>query len=107
MKSWITQLRKGLIEFLVLGAIAGGETYGYELIQKLRSIDALDVTESTVYPILERLRRDGYLRVRSEKSPAGPVRRYYSLTSMGEERIAEMNRHWDRLCTSIESQRRR
>ena len=107
MRSWVTQLRKGLLEFLVLSAIAEGETYGYQLIQRLKAIDALAVSESTVYPILERLRRDAYLRLRSEQSPNGPMRRYYSLSKLGENRLAEMDRHWDRLCASVESQRKK
>lgn len=105
MNTWITQLRKGLLEFLILSVITGGETYGYELIQRLKEIDSIPLSESTVYPILERLRSDGYLRTRSEPSPNGPARRYYSLSSLGQHRMNEMNGYWDHLCKSIESLR--
>jgi PadR family transcriptional regulator PadR len=105
MNAWITQLRKGVLEFLILSVIARGETYGYELIQRLKSLDDLPLSESTVYPILERLRSDGALQMRTEPSRSGPDRRYYSLSKLGEHRMREMNRYWDRLSRSIESLR--
>lgn len=105
MKTWITQLRKGLIELLLLNVILRGETYGYEIVQQLKSVVAGDVSESTVYPVLERLHKDGYVSVRREPSPSGPMRRYHSLTAVGECRIGEMNRYWDLLCGSIDELR--
>lgn len=105
MKGWVTQLRKGLLEFCILNLLAGGETYGYELIQRLKKIEELAVTESTAYPILNRLREDGYVTVRVEPSRDGPPRRYYSLTGMGKHRISGMNAYWDQLSNAIESLR--
>ena len=101
MKAWITQLRKGLLELLLLNVIAKGESYGYEIVQELRRIDGLQVTESTAYPILERLHKDGYVAVRREPSPNGPMRRYYSLTTAGKYRLAAMNDYWDGLGRSM------
>lgn len=101
MKAWITQLRKGLLEFCVLKAVCRGETYGYQLVQRLKSVEQLAVSESTVYPILTRLKQDGYVKVRDAPSSSGPPRRYYSLTSLGRHRIAEMNAYWEDLCVAI------
>lgn len=101
MKTWVTQLRKGLIELLLLNVISRGETYGYEIVQQLKAVKAIEVSESTVYPVLERLHKDGYVGVRREPSPNGPVRRYYSLTVTGKYRIAEMNHYWDLLGAAI------
>lgn len=101
MKTWITQLRKGLLEFSVLNAISRGETYGYELVQRLKQMESLAVTESTIYPILSRLKQDGYVKIREAASANGPPRRYFSLTSMGRHRIAEMNTYWDELGAAI------
>ena len=100
MRIWITQLRKGLLEYCVLNAVSRGETYGYELVQRLRGIEQLAVTESTVYPILSRLKQDGYVKVRDAPSSSGPPRRYFSLTSIGRHRIGEMNVYWDGLCAA-------
>ncbi len=67
----------------ILAAMRDGETYGYELLQRLRTVEGLSITESTVYPILTRLANDGDVRVRAAPSPAGPPRRYYRLTRSG------------------------
>lgn len=101
MKSWITQLRKGLLEYCVLSVLRHEEGYGYEVVIRLKAIDELIVTESTVYPILSRLKRDGYLQVRTEPSPSGPPRRYFSLTSLGKQRLQSMDCYWDALHQSI------
>ena len=101
MKTWITQLRKGLLEFCILNTLSKSQTYGYELIQQLKQLEELAITESTAYPILNRLRQDGYVKVRVALSASGPPRRYFSLTALGKRRIREMNAYWHDLCASI------
>lgn len=95
MQGWVTQLRKGLVELSVLHVLRRGESYGYEIVQALRDVDALAVSESTVYPVLARLRDEGLVRVREGASPEGPPRRYFSLTPQGRLRLAELSAHWD------------
>lgn len=97
VKDWITQLRKGLLELCVLNLLAHGEAYGYEIAQRLKALDILAVTESTLYPILARLLEEGLLTVRTSTSSDGPPRRYFSLTPAGRERLAEMNAYWGHL----------
>jgi len=101
MNGWITQLRKGLLDFCILNALKRGESYGYEIVQNLKAIEELSVSESTVYPILTRLRAEGLLKVRDVPSPSGPPRRYFSLTVAGKIRAAEMNAYWDLLGQAI------
>lgn len=101
MNGWITQLRKGLLDFCILNALKHGESYGYEIVQELKTIEELSVSESTVYPILSRLRNEGLLKVRDVPSPSGPPRRYFSLTVAGKLRVAEMNAYWDLLGKAI------
>lgn len=100
MKSWIAQVRKGLVEFCVMGALRSGEAYGYQLLQKLAHAEGLAITESTVYPILSRLRKDGWIKVRAAPSPAGPPRRYYRLTPLGESRLRQMEEYWQGIMDS-------
>jgi len=102
VKDWITQLRKGLLEFCVLNVLAQEQTYGYRLVQQLRRIEELAIGESTAYPILARLRRDELLKVRHVPSGTGPPRRCYCLTDLGRRRVAAMNRYWDDLVASVE-----
>lgn len=94
MQSWVTQLRKGLVELSVLTVLEADEAYGYQILQRLGAVEALEMTESTLYPVLARLARDGLVRVRTAPSPAGPPRRYYRLTDAGEKRLGEMKSHW-------------
>ncbi len=101
MNAWVTQLRKGLMELCVLNVLRRGESYGYELVQALKRIEELAVSESTVYPILARLRQDGYLKVRDVPSPEGPPRRYFALTTLGRLRVSEMNAYWNLLGKAI------
>lgn len=102
MKDWVSQLRRGLLELCLLNLLRHGESYGYEIVQRLQTVAELSVTESTVYPILSRLRRDGYLKVRSVPSQGGPPRRYFSLTRLGQSYLAGMNDYWSDLTGAIE-----
>ena len=107
MGSWVTQLRKGLLEFCVLNVLSTGESYGYQLVRRLETLQELAITESTVYPILNRLRKDGYVKVRAVASSTGPPRRYFSLSALGNRRIREMDAYWGDLCASIDSLRKK
>jgi PadR family transcriptional regulator PadR len=100
---WSTQLRKGLAELCVLAAVERlGETYGYQLVQFFNEHDGLSLTESTVYPLLARLAREGHLSVASMPSPSGPPRRYYRITATGRRALAAMSRHWSAVAASIQ-----
>jgi len=101
MRTWVSQLRKGVVELCVVGALADGEAYGYQILQRLRKAERLAITESTVYPILVRLAKEGLVEVRVAPSPAGPPRRYYRLTTSGRGRLEEMRRHWDELNVAV------
>ena len=106
MREWISQIRRGLLELCLLNLLDSSESYGYEIVQHLQEIEELAVRESTVYPILSRLRKDGYLKVRTLPSSDGPPRRYFSLTGVGSSLMNEMNSYWEALSTSIERLRR-
>jgi len=102
-RAWISQLRKGLIELLVLAALRQEELYGYQLLQRLAQMNGLALTESTLYPVLARLADDKLVAVRQVPSPAGPPRRYYRLTPAGARRLTDMLAHWRQVNASIET----
>ncbi len=56
MQQWITQFRKGLVELCIMTVLREEEAYGYQIVEQLRGLAGLEVTESTVYPVLARLR---------------------------------------------------
>lgn len=102
MRGWVSQLRKGVTELVVLAALRQGEAYGYELLQRIDGIDGLALSESTVYPLLARLKREAYVKVRSAPSPAGPPRRYYQLTAAGRKRLQDMREQWLAVGAAVE-----
>lgn len=101
MSSLVTQLRKGLVEICILNLLNHKESYGYEVVQTLKDIELLAVTESTVYPVLTRLKNDGYVKTRMAQSDGGPPRRYFSLTKLGIHRLNEVNTYWSNLNDAV------
>ncbi len=101
--TWAAQLRKGLVELSVLAALRDGEAYGYQILQRLNSVAGLTLTESSVYPLLARLKRAGLVTVRAASSPHGPPRRYYRLTADGRSRLRELHRHWQVVRTAVDA----
>jgi PadR family transcriptional regulator PadR len=101
MQPWITQFRKGLVELCVLSALRDAEAYGYQIVEMLQGVAGLELTESTVYPVLARLARQDCLTVRTTPSPTGPPRRYYRLSDAGRQRLSEMINHWESIQTSV------
>jgi PadR family transcriptional regulator PadR len=101
MTAWATQVRKGLTELAALAALRNGEAYGYQLLERLAKADGLEFSESTVYPLLTRLAKEGCLAVRTTPSEVGPPRRYYRLTSQGRARLDRMAAHWQQVVTGI------
>ena len=105
-ENWTTQIRKGVLELCLLNIIGAGRIYGYDIVRQLRTVDALVVSEGTIYPILSRLKRDGLVRTTLEESPSGPARKYYELTRRGEQLVDHMNAHWDNLTREISELRK-
>jgi PadR family transcriptional regulator PadR len=101
VQQWITQFRKGLVELCIMAALRDEEAYGYQIVERLSRTAGLEVTESTVYPVLARLARDRCVTVRTAASPAGPPRRYYRLSEAGRRRLEEMIRHWQAIQNSV------
>ncbi len=101
MGRWETRLRKGVVDLAVLAAIGEGESYGYGIVERLKGHAGLELTESTVYPVLTRLENEGLLAVRSEESPLGPRRRYYRLTTAGRARFRSMAEEFHVLFQSL------
>jgi PadR family transcriptional regulator PadR len=101
MARWETQLRKGLADLAILAVIGRGETYGYRIVEELKRLEGLELTESTVYPVLTRLDRDGLLAVRAEQSPSGPTRRYYRLTPKGQRHLHQLAESWRTVSQSL------
>jgi PadR family transcriptional regulator PadR len=101
--NWATQLRKGMLELCILNAIRGTSLYGYDIVRRLRDIDGLVISEGTIYPILSRLKREGFVRTKIKESTEGPARKYYELTAKGEKILTQMNDYWQDIKTGTDS----
>ena len=101
LPKWITQVRKGLLDFCVIRLLGQGEKYGYQLVQELKQMPNLVITEGTIYPILAKLKKEGLLTSALKDTGSGPARRYYSLTEAGEQMRQEMSQYWLDLTESV------
>ena len=98
--NWRIQLRKGLLEVVILNLLQHGRCHGYEMVQKLKRISGLKIREGNIYPILARLQIDGLVKSKSQPSEDGPPRKYFELTNAGREILSSMNEHWDMIVQS-------
>lgn len=99
--NWTTQLRKGLLEFSILNALRTERRYGYDIVRILRNVDGLVIGEGTIYPLLNRLKQEGFVRATLQESPEGPARKYYQLTEFGTRQLREMNVYWKKMQSGI------
>lgn len=90
------ELKRGSLELIVLHLLAPGEAYGYEIVTKLttQSDGALGVTDGTLYPVLYRLERAGFVAVRWETPARGVPRKYYRLTEAGRVELGRLSHEW-------------
>lgn len=85
------QLKRGLLEVCVLAAIQDEDSYGYQIIKDIKPY--VEISESTLYPILRRLEGANMLTVRSAEH-SGRLRKYYRITPLGKKRIADFQEEW-------------
>lgn len=85
------QLRRGLLEVCVLAAINRGDSYGYQIVRKLER--CVEISESTLYPILRRLEAAQMLTVYSVEHN-GRLRKYYRITDAGRARLEAFEEEW-------------
>ena len=79
------QFKKGVLELCVLSVLVRKDCYGYELVQEISR--NIDISEGTIYPLLRRLKGDGYVTAYLEESSEGPPRKYYQLTELGKSTL--------------------
>lgn len=102
LDEWRSQIKRGTLEFCILIMISRRPRYGYEIISQLENHPILAARESTIYPLLRRLMKDGSLSSFWQETAEGlPPRKYYQLTDMGQEYLAAMNSEWDDLLSAI------
>ena len=95
------QFKKGVLELCVLSFLSHGDRYGYELASSLS--EKIDISDGTIYPILRRLKSDGYVTTYLRESNEGPPRKYYKLTNEGNKERKELHSQWKKFVASVEN----
>lgn len=87
------QLTAPLLDACVLGIVSHGDVYGYTLTQQVREL--VDISESTLYPVLKRLLKDGCLTTYDQPFQ-GRNRRYYKITEKGKDKLEFYLSEWEK-----------
>ena len=96
------QMRKGILEFCILGIISRGEVYAFDILDALKNANML-VVEGTVYPLLTRLKNAGLLTYEWKESTSGPPRKYFTLTLEGITAYDELKQTWNELSDAADA----
>lgn len=95
-----SQMRKGILELCILSILEKGDAYPTEIINELKSAKLI-VVEGTLYPLLNRLKEEGYLTYEWQESKQGPPRKYYRITSAGKKFLKELIDNWEDIVKSV------
>ena len=95
-----SQMKKGILEYLILSIISKGESYTNDIIKQLKKANLI-VVEGTMYPLLSRLKSEKLLEYVRVESIQGPPRKYYKLTSKGKEALKSMDQVRKQLSLSV------
>lgn len=81
---------------LVLGILAEGESYGYEIVKRVDELSggALQWTDGMMYPLLHRLEHQGFLKANWRRAESGRKRKYYQITDLGRDALQQQRRQW-------------
>ncbi len=103
-EKYIRQMKKGVLDMLVLKLLAKEQKYGYQLISELKSKsgEMFQLKEGTLYPILYRLEDEGFVKS-CWNHPEGKqaARKYYQITEKGKEFLKEIIELWMKMSLSI------
>lgn len=96
-----SQLLKGVLPMVALALLETRESYGYELVTRMREAGLESIAPGTVYPVLSRLERDGHVESFLVPSPSGPARKYYRPTPQGREHRRQARAAWNALADLV------
>jgi PadR family transcriptional regulator PadR len=95
-----TQMKKWILEYLILSIISKWDVYANDIITKLKKVNLI-VVEWTMYPLLSRLKTEKLLEYVWVESVQWPPRKYYRLTKKWKETLDTMDKVWKELSDSV------
>ncbi len=96
-----SQLLKGVLDMCLLALISEEPSYGYEMVDKLESKGLELVSEGSIYPLLSRLQKRGYIEGYFVESSNGPPRKYYRIADQGKAQLDAWTDQWSRLARGV------
>ncbi|QVK21317.1 PadR family transcriptional regulator [Mycoplasmatota bacterium] len=94
-----TQLKKGVLELCVLNILENQDSYGYDIYQAVN--EKMMISESTIYPILRKLVKEGLCTTYLKESTEGPPRKYFKTTEMGNKKLDVLKNNWINFCRTV------
>ena len=95
------QLKKGVMEIIVLSMLRKKDFYGYELVSEISKY--IEMSEGTIYPLLNRFKKDGLVDTYLAESHNGPPRKYYRITEAGHTEYGESVREWAAFTKAVDT----
>lgn len=96
-----SQLLKGVLDLAVLAVLADQDSYGYDVVRRLRETGLTDVGDASVYGTLRRLYQAGAVKTYVVPSDEGPHRKYYGLNERGQRALFDSTKTWTALTTAM------
>jgi len=94
-----TQLKKGTLELCVLSLLSKADRYGFELVGAISA--EIQISEGTIYPLMKRIKDEGYVTTYWRESQEGPPRKYYQLTKSGRDHLQTVEEEWRNISAGI------
>jgi PadR family transcriptional regulator, regulatory protein PadR len=91
------------LEYCVLSLLSDTSFYAFDLVRRLSEADGMVISEGTIYPLLSRLRREGWVSTTWAESVEGPPRRYYALTPAGGRALLAFTADWRRFRDAVDA----
>ena len=101
-EKWDVQLRKGTLELAILAALKERKLYGLEILKWLHSFETMKISEGTLYPLMDRLKREELISAFWHQEGETRPRKYYQLTEQGELKLTALAERWRKSVADIE-----
>ncbi|UDQ96708.1 PadR family transcriptional regulator [Lentisphaerota bacterium WC36G] len=101
--NWQSQMRKGLLNIIILNVLKHKRCHGYEMVKILDKTMNVSLSAGNIYPVLARMKKDNLVDSENQVSKDGPPRKYFFLTSAGEAELEKMNQHFENIFNNLES----
>ena len=94
------QIKKGILDLCVLVVLDKSDCYGYELVNRVS--EGIEISTGTIYPLLKKLKDEGYVTTYLEESQQGPSRKYYKITTLGKKEKEKQLQEWFSLTAGMD-----